>query len=326
MNWSFATLCTLVLSSVLSAQAAKLASPAKQVEAGAESSRELLVGWRRHRFAPAKPRGPRLSAVVCYPREVDEEKGGVSLGRRKEPEAEIARREGGYPVIVFLHGFGGSGGQVLDVGRRFAQAGYIAVLTDTTRFDRDLQAENGRAFFRALTLSNTDEESFLFGLLDMDRVGIGGHSMGGGNSLRVLADNPGYKAGFCFAPWMTHRPGEGGKDYVDQYASKVKVPLGIVHGVRDRILPWKLNALRLFEAAKSDASLKVLWVLDRDASHVNIAIRRDRREKSLLVFDRCLHRATAFFDAAMRGKSGGLERILDAEDKQSGVVQMRSNR
>jgi dienelactone hydrolase len=274
------------------------------------------IGWRTQRFPRGGSKDGSLAAVVCYPSKVAAE---------DEHNAQLAPRKGGYPVIVFMHGLGGSGSQMLGVGRHFARNGYIAVLTDTTRFNRSLQARNGAAFFSCLKLCNADEDSFLHGQLDTERVGIGGHSMGGGNSMRVLGENPGYKAGFCFAPWTTGR-GLEKKSYVDMYASTIKVPLGIVHGVKDRVLPWKKNAMRLFEATQKDATMKVLWVLDDTASHINIAIQRNRRPADVAVFKLCLKTATAFFDRHLKGQANALDGMLDPKSKPAGVLHLHINK
>ena len=128
---------------------------------------EVLTGWRLVRFAQSDPEAPRLPAVVCYPAKAsaDEE--------FRARDARIQTKAGGYPVLVLLHGLGGSGGQMRKMGDHFARHGYIAVLTDTTRINRDKQAKNAHAFFQALKLCNADESSFLRGQLDSSRVGIG---------------------------------------------------------------------------------------------------------------------------------------------------------
>jgi dienelactone hydrolase len=302
---------TLALATLLPGQNSSATAPTK--------SGELATGWCLTRLAQATPSAPKLAAVVCYPRKASKP------AEEHQLDAEIALRKGGYPVLVFLHGLGGSGGQMMAIGRHFARHGYIAVLTDTTRFNRSEQAQNGHAFFAALKSANADQNSFLYGQLDLNRAGIGGHSMGGGNSVKILADNPGYKAGFCFAPWTTHIRRKSGPDYVERYGAKITVPLGVLHGVRDRVLDWEDNALRLFHATKADKALKVLWVLDDSASHINIAIARRSSSRNRVVLERCLTTATAFFDAFLKDETAQLATLLDPKAKPTGVLALHVN-
>ena len=57
---------------------------------------------------------------------------------------------GGYPVIVFLHGYGGIGSFYSVLGKMFAEAGYVTVLSDTAQFSASTQVLDGSALFPAL--------------------------------------------------------------------------------------------------------------------------------------------------------------------------------
>jgi len=274
------------------------------------------IGWRIAKLENPTKQGEKvLNAVVHYP---------AKVGSKRPRNAALAAGKTIFPVIVFLHGYGASGGMMVSIGQHFAEHGYVVVLTNTTRKDRKKQAINASAFFDALEKVNKDKESFFAGRLDMKRVGISGHSMGGGNTLRVLAkDNPGYKAGFCFAPWTTRGAGED--EYIARFTKNVDVPLAIVHGVKDKVLPWKENAVRLYDAVKKDKAFRSFWVLGDKATHVNIAVPSMLRRASDPTFQLCSGMATAFFDRFLKGKKKALDRFLDPKKKPKGVEALHMN-
>lgn len=291
------------------------ASAAAQTKAAAKPEAPAL-GWRSFKFDnPGKVGEKQLNAIVHYP---------AKPGTKRARNAAILTRKTPFPVIVFLHGFGATGGMMVSLGEHFAERGYVCVLTNTTRTNRGKQAVNAGAFFAALTAANKAEDHLLAGKLDMTRAGISGHSMGGGNSLRVLGSgNPGFKCGFCFAPWTTKGMGE--KDYVENYTKKLDVPLAIIHGTKDRVLPWKANAVRLFEKIKTDKAFKGLWVLDKAATHVNIAIPtllQRKRDKTFLL---CANLATCFFDCHLKGEPDAMKPYLNAKKLPKGIAKLQSN-
>ena len=293
-----------------------LALPLALSCAAVDASSQHPIGWRPVSLSVAEtPDGAELDAVVYYPAAPDQ---------RGERRVAIAETDGGFPVVVFLHGFGARGGHMVGIGRHLATRGYVAVLTDTTRTGRAKQARNARRFFGALQQENQRDGSFFFGAMDMTRAGLSGHSMGGGNTVRALAENPGYKAGFCFAPWTTPTLGRTG-DYVELYAAEVTVPLAIIHGVKDAVLPWKRNAMRLYDALDADTS-RIFWVLDDTADHVNVAIplpwARRKESSSSTTFERCAGMASAFFDHHLKGQPEALRSLLDADDLPEGVLEL----
>ena len=113
------------------------------------------------------------------------------------------------------------------------------MLPNTGQFTAAIQRQDSIALFTILQTINASSGHFLEGALDMSRAGLTGHSMGGGNTVAVLASNPGYLAGFCFAPLY-----QGSAT-----TNQVRVPLGIVHGKGDTVLPWRQHGLPTFDNA-----------------------------------------------------------------------------
>ena len=214
---------------------------------------------------------------------------------------------GPHPVIVFLHGRGGFAMAYAALGERLAERGYVVVLSDTARVNPTAQMRDGSALFHALRAANEAEASFWKGALDMSAAGVTGHSMGGGASAHILAENPGYKAGFCFAPW------QGAKRFSDAVA--IQVPVGIIHGVNDRTLPWKSTGKALYDQLPTDCSGRFLYVLKKEATHLNIALSFPfSSEADKAVFKTCVDLCLAFFDAHLRNSPAGLEALLTAEN------------
>ncbi|MHC4078595.1 MAG: alpha/beta hydrolase family protein [Planctomycetota bacterium] len=265
----------------------------------------VAVGYVAERFPnPTKNGNKRLTAMVFY------------AAKKNGQETPVLPQKDGYPVVVVLHGLGTRAWIMYAMASQMVQAGYIVVANDTGQFDPRTQANDAAALFAAMVAENKNKESEFKGQLDMSRAGICGHSMGGGNTVRVLANNPGYKAGFCFSPWSGKVLPNGKAVYVDRYAPKVTTPLGIVHGTGDRILPWRDHAHRYIEAMKETPAPKFLYLLNRDCDHINVAVAGPLSGKrSKAVFYGCAELAVAFFDCHLRDQPAALDKLLGKDAK-----------
>ena len=210
--------------------------------------------------------------------------------------APILARQGGWPVFVFLHGFGALGSFYPDLGNALAAQGIVAVMSETAWVNNDTQRNDGLALFPSLVAENTKSGGFFAGALDMQRCAVGGHSMGGGNTLRVLAQNPGYKGGIAFAP-------------VAQAASamSVKTPFVIVHGEGDSIVPWLANAQVNYDALTGYTQFKSLYLMNSECTHTNLVF---RGTGSNAVFDRTLRVTLGFLAHLLLETPAGLEDVL----------------
>ncbi len=267
----------------------------------------VAVGYVAERFDnPTKSGSKRLRAVVFYPAKTN--------GR----ETAVLTRKDGYPVVVVLHGFGCRAMVMYAMASQLVQAGYIVVANDSGQFDPTAQAKDGNALFAALAAENKNKDSEFKDQLDMSRAGICGHSMGGGNTVRVLADNPGYKAGFCFAPWAGKIFPRGKAIYVERYAAKVTTPLGIVHGTGDRVLPWRDHAHRYIQAMKDTPAQKFLYLLNSDCDHINVAVVGPvSAKRSKAVFYGCMELAAAFFNCHLQQQPKALDKLLGKDARQN---------
>ncbi len=173
----------------------------------------------------------------------------------------LAPHAGGWPVVVFLHGYGRLGADYAVLGRGLAQAGFVVVLSDTSQWDYLGQAADGIALHAALAAANAEVGGAFEGGLDLQRVALVGHSMGGANVANVLIANPGYRCGLALAPVAP----------VGTDVTAVQVPFGVVVGQGDWLTPWDVHALPYYQAVTNHGSFKFLHVLGDDCDHMNVA-------------------------------------------------------
>ncbi|MGC6488059.1 MAG: chlorophyllase/cutinase-like alpha/beta fold protein [Planctomycetota bacterium] len=209
------------------------------------------AGYRSVSFANTTGQGSAtLSARAYYP---------ATVAGANAPM--VAPPAGGYPVIVFLHGFTQLGSSYSRLGSYLSRRGYVVVLNNTGQFSATLQASDGKAYYSALVAANAQAGGFFAGALDMSRAGLSGHSAGGSNTVQALADNPGYRCGCVFAPV---NPGAA-------VTAQVDVPLSVIQGEGDLITPWGLSGLPVYSAATGVTGLRTFYRLDFSGGHNNVA-------------------------------------------------------
>lgn len=174
--------------------------------------------------------------------------------------APLLPQAGGWPVVVFLHGFAVTGTSYVPLGTQWAQQGFVVVLSNTSQFDNVGQENDGRALFPAVVAANAAVGGPFQNGLDTTRVALAGHSMGGGNVANVLRINPGYRCGFAIAPVSPR----------DNNGALVTVPIGIVAGQGDTIAPATTYAVPYYNSLTAYADLKFYYLMNGDASHTNL--------------------------------------------------------
>ncbi|MFO1050589.1 MAG: hypothetical protein U1F36_00075 [Planctomycetota bacterium] len=216
------------------------------------------------------------------------------------PTTPILPRTGGWPVVVFLHGFAAVGSLYGSLGDALASEGYVTVMSNTAQFDNVGQEHDGRALFSAVVAANGAAAGPFAHALDVTRIGLAGHSMGGGNTANVLAANPGYRCGFTFAPTTAR----------GSNARLVTVPFGIVVGTGDSTAPWQTYAQPLFTGLTAFTGLKQLLLLNGDCNHTNVAGLFVTGGSGAEVFARARDTALGFFARYLRDEAGGLEDVV----------------
>ncbi|MBK8977737.1 MAG: hypothetical protein IPM29_17660 [Planctomycetes bacterium] len=229
-----------------------------------------------------------LAARVSYP--------AASAGR----DVPVLARAGGWPVVVFLHGFAVQGRSYSALADALATAGYVVVANDTAQFASGTQALDGAAYLPALRNVNVAPGGPFQGALDVARVGLAGHSMGGGNTGSALAAEPGYRCGFCFAP-VTPTAAE---------LQAIRVPVGILVGTGDVIAPWQTWSEPYYAGLSAFTGTKSLTLWNGDATHTNVVGLFVTGGTGQQVFERAVTTALGFFDRWLRDGSTGLEDVL----------------
>lgn len=232
---------------------------------------------------------PFLDATVCYP--------AVTAG----VDTPLLHQSTGWPVVVFLHGYSLLGIDYVGLGRVWAGEGFVVVLSNTAQYNFILQGQDGRALYSAVLAENGRVGSFFEGELDVSRVALAGHSMGGGMTGAVLANNPGYRCGLALAPAS---PGWA-------VASQVTSPFGIVVGTGDWVTPWAWYSMPYYDAIASQNGLKFLYLLNQDCDHMNIAGLSTYPSTS--VFERVADVGVGFLKHFLDLGTGGLEKAVGPE-------------
>jgi len=214
---------------------------------------------------------------------------------------------GGWPVVVFLQGFTNLASEYTRAGDYIAARGYVVVINDTGNLNPDLQAADGTALFSAVASENASTNGFFKGALDPKRVGLAGHSMGGGTTVRILASNPGYLAGVPLAPWDLKLLFN--RDYPKTYSPNVKVALTIVNGQGDTTVNWS-QGKAFYDLATAYKQLKTMYVFNNDGGHSNVAGTVISNTKDQAVFDRSMSVLVGFMDAYVKSNTSGLENVL----------------
>jgi dienelactone hydrolase len=258
----------------------------------AADHKNIKTGYSKQTLKNPRATGSSsLKTLIWYPKR----QGSDQLA--KKPRA-------GFPVIVFLHGFGGPAFVYPVLGRTLASHGYIVVINNTAIVNPSLQRKDAVSIFHALKVLNSNPQSRWYQSMDLQNVGLAGHSMGAGTTAHTLAANPGYKAGFCFAPWP------GGKPFTDT-APQIRVPLGIVHGEGDTALPWKETAKTLFDSLPSESADSFLYLLNSKCTHQNVA--RSiywANDKDKMVFQTTTELCLSYFDKHLKQNQAPLNSIL----------------
>lgn len=161
-----------------------------------------------------------------------------------------------YPAIAIVPGFASEQSSIQQWGPFLASHGFV-VLTIGTNSTLDQPDARSVALLGAIETikgENTREGSPIKGKIDLNRLGIGGWSMGGGGTLITINAHPEFKAAICFCPWS---PGAT--------FPKVKTPVLFLAAANDQLA---VGQSQPFYDSIPDSTPKLLWERS-DADHFN---------------------------------------------------------
>ncbi len=185
-------------------------------------------------------------------------------------DATPTHAHGQFPLVIFAHGQGGVRMQSVFYTVLLASHGYVVVAPDHpggTLYDiaRNQLENTGHGLENRPTdviylinkLARLKSDDPLYGLLDLDRVGVTGHSFGALTSLRVAALDARVKAIVPQAPTSTDIA------WLGLTGVKLTIPVEIQGAHRDQTLPWDEHVAPAWAAMQ-----RPRWLVDlKDGGH-----------------------------------------------------------
>ena len=236
--------------------------------------------WYPAQLASGQSRGGEYLAITRNP-EITARLSGQAV-RDAVPDTSA----GAFPLVVISHGYPGNRYLMSHLGENLASKGYVAVSIDhkDSTYD-DAQAFSSTLYNRPLDQRFVIEsmaqlaanpDSFLAGMLDANKTGVVGYSMGGyglvnnlggGYSDEIVPSfmsppnellslhatgNPDYrnnldsriKAGFAIAPW-----GMESGFWREQDLAGIRVPTFYLAGDNDTVAGYQNGVRAIYEAA-----------------------------------------------------------------------------
>lgn len=146
--------------------------------------------------------------------------------------------DGLFSAVSISPGYTGTQETMAWYGPRLASQGFVVFTIDTiTTTDQP----DSRARQLQASLDYLVNDSSVKDRIDPARLGVMGHSMGGGGSLKAALDNPSLKAVVPLTPWHTT------KDF-----SGVRTPTLIIGAQNDTVAPVSQHSKPFYESLPDD--------------------------------------------------------------------------
>ncbi|WP_425457111.1 alpha/beta hydrolase family protein [Amycolatopsis cihanbeyliensis] len=177
------------------------------------------------------PRGPFATATTTVARDSAQGFGGGTIHYPTDTS------EGTFGAVAISPGFIESQSAISWYGERLASQGFVVFTIDTNGIF-DFPDPRGDQLLAAL--DHLTARSPVADRIDADRLGVLGHSMGGGGSLSAVDERPELQAAIPLAPW-----------HLNQNWSDVDVPTMIIGGETDFIAPVGSHAEPFYDSLPS---------------------------------------------------------------------------
>ncbi|AIS01991.1 dienelactone hydrolase family protein [Streptomyces glaucescens] len=159
--------------------------------------------------------------------------------------------DGTFGAVAISPGFTAYESSIAWLGPRLASQGFV-VFTIDTNTTMDQPASRGDQLLAALDYLT--QRSSVRGRVDATRLGVMGHSMGGGGSLEAAKDRPSLQAAIPLTPWN-----------LDKTWSEVRTPTLIFGADGDTIAPVSSHAEPFYQNLPS--SLDKAYLELNNATH-----------------------------------------------------------
>lgn len=288
------------------------------------------------------------------PKTLDLTLGGEKGGRDLPLRVYLPVSRSPAPVVLFSHGLGGSREGNAYLGEHWAARGYISVFvqhpgSDDSVWREKPMGERMKALNQAASLENfmarvkdihrvldglekfnTTTNSQLFGRLDLQRVGMCGHSFGALTTQAVsgqhfpmgdaLMKEPRIKAAIMFSPSAPRR-GDAQEAF-----GQVKIPWLLMTGTKDTAPIGNAtleSRYAVFPALPAGGKYEVVLYNAEHSAFSDRALPGDREKRNPNHHLVILALSTAFWDAYLRGDQEakawldgeGPSSVLEKEDR-----------
>lgn len=141
--------------------------------------------------------------------------------------SDIAEMEGTLPAVVFVNGTGVAGSKYQALQKHMASWGFITVATEEAHAWNGFSAEMSVRMLEMLggfEGKYMDKENVLYGKVDIDNIGITGHSQGGYGVVNAITDQK-HKENYKAAVILSSAPYSANNDFMwDADPSLIRTP------------------------------------------------------------------------------------------------------
>ncbi|MER7623354.1 dienelactone hydrolase family protein [Streptomyces sp. NPDC126503] len=159
--------------------------------------------------------------------------------------------DGTFAAVVISPGFTATQSSIAWLGPRLASQGFVVFTIDTLT-TMDQPDSRGRQLLAAL--DHLTQRSTVRGRVDATRLGVMGHSMGGGGTLEAAKSRPSLKAAIPLTGWNT-----------DKTWPEISTPTLVIGADGDTIAPVATHSEPFYESLP--ASLDKAYLELNGASH-----------------------------------------------------------
>jgi predicted dienelactone hydrolase len=146
---------------------------------------------------------------------------------------------GSYAGIAICPGFTATRSSIAWLAQRLASFGFVTIAINTnSTFDQP--SSRATQLVAALNYLVNSSPTAARSRVDRNRLGVAGHSMGGGGSIQAARDNPSLRAAIPLTPWHSTKSW-----------STVRVPTIIVGAENDSIAPVGSHSIPFYTSLPS---------------------------------------------------------------------------